>query len=315
MKNNFKFVLTIILVSILLCACTTNDYENQQDNPNTDANFETRKLETVIYHETEDSTIFHVSEQAYKKFDAHEYKDSITENTIRVDILGVKYVATYETTVKLPRSDTEVYVYNLKDSEGSQVFIDSKNGNIAEYYNIPYDEQLVNEHDYISFISAVLNNNCNLSEYDYTCTTHYYTVTPSSIESQVVDGFKVCKEENERIGTYSFYYTQSMDGIKLQDHISAEFFGSHFILEVYEYDYEIKDFASIIYRMDEVESNVKGHLTSTLKDGCTITDIKHDKKSIFIQNGIPYVMMTSTVTYKSQFTSWPVSIYVVTITE
>ena len=144
----------------------------------------------------------------------------------------------------------------------------------------------------------MLNGEHDVSKYKYSCSTHYYSESSKGFSSQEVDGFRILKE-NESLGTRSFYYTKSKNGFRLPDHIAVEFYfyDKTFSLEVYEYDYDLKDYSTLINRMDDVKKSVEDHLRENLKDGYVIESINHGKKNIFIQDGVPYVMVTSTVTY------------------
>lgn len=297
-KIYMMFLSSMMVLSIVLCACQTNTHTDDNCDADNSANYVSGELKTVIYANTENSSIFNTNEKEYENFAVRLYKENISKNTIVVDVLGKNHTGIYEQTAKLPCSDTTVHVYTLE--EKGRVLVDALTGSIVEYSGVPYDEKLTTESDYIGFIKKVLGENHDLNEYSYACKTHYYSRNPGEIRSQVVDGFRVC-EGNESVGTYYFFYTKSEKGVALPGHISATFYGGKFTLEIYEYDYESKDFTPIINRMEEVEASVEKHLKNNVKDKCTIVSIKHDSKRIFVQDGVPYVMITSIVTYKLEF--------------
>ena len=66
--------------------------------------------------------------------------------------------------------------------------------------------------------------------------------------------------------------------------------------------------------MNEIEENVKNHLQNNVKEGCEILDIKHVTKQVFIKDGKSYILITSSVTYKNQYSETPHEIRIQTIT-
>ena len=255
-----------------------------------------KELKTFIYGESDNGTIFHASKSEYKKFDVHEYKENISKKQITIDILGTKYTGVYTHSAKLPQSDWNVHVYELQGTDGGKVLIDAKTNTIVEYVSIPYPENPVTESDYNEFIKRMLGDEYDLTKYDYTCKTHYFSESSRGFRSQEVDGFRILKE-NERLVSRSFYYNRSEDGVTLEDHISAIFYDDTFFFEVYEHIHDLKDYSPILNRMDEVEKNIENLLRENVKDGYTFVSIEHNSKNAFIQDGVPYVMVTSTVTY------------------
>lgn len=306
-KHTILTVATALLLILSLVGCKASETDMETQKPATPP----RELETVIFGSSENDTIFYNAGST--KFDSKVYKENVANPTITVDILGTKYTGVYEETAKLPKSDVTVFNYSIKDTESGRILVDSNTGDVLEYIGIPCTQELITEKDYVDFINAVLQGRSYLNQYDYKCTTHYYTFAEKEIRSQVVDGFRICGE-NEKIGTRSFYYTKSIEGIKLPNHISAEFFNGMFSLEIYEYDYTAEDFSSIISRIGEVETSIDKHLKDNVKDGCSIISIEHKNKSVLVQNGVAYIAITSDVTYKSAYYNEPVSIFVQTIT-
>lgn len=304
-KINIIFLSILMLLSILLCSCqpsnsdiSNNGSGNNNNSSNGDESTTSNELKTVIYGQTEDSTIFHASQKEYEKFDVREYQEDISEKQITVDILGTKYTGVYTHSAKLPQCDLNVHVYELQGTDGGKVLLDTKTNTIVEYVYIPCPENPVTESDYNEFIKRMLGDDYDLTKYDYKCKTHYYRESSKGFSSQVVDGFRIC-EENESVGTYYFFYTKSENGFELEDHIAGSFYGGKFSLEIYEHGYDLKDYSPILNRTNEVEKSIEAYLRQNVKDGCTLVSIEHGKKHVFIQDGVPYVMVTSTVTYAS----------------
>lgn len=287
MKKTYTLFLSVImLISTLLCSC-------QSSKP--------KELETIIYGATESNNIFRANEKAYEKFEARYYKENVSKNTITIDVLGAKYTGIYNTTVKMPRSDIEVYEYKIQGTDIGEVLINTKTNAIVRYVNVPHNENLTNENDYIAFVKRILGENYDLNEYNYECSTHYYYHYPDGkgFQSQMVDGFRIL-EENDRLGSYCLQYNKPDNGVGVQNFIYAEIGEDSFYLDISEPGYKSTDFSPILDRMDEVEENVEKHLRDNIKDGLTLVSIEHGTTSLFIQDGIPYVRIFSTVTYKAE---------------
>lgn len=274
----------LVVVSVLLCGC-------QSEKP--------KELETVIYSTSEGGVVFNTNEKTCEKFQALTYTENISKSTILIDILGAKYTGIYKATVKLPRSDIEVYDYEIQGREHSRVLIDTKTNAIVRYVNIPHNENLTDENDHIAFIKKMLGENHNLGKYDYECKTHYYSRNPGEIRSQFVDGFRIL-EENDRLGSYCFFYTKSKNGVRMQDYITAEIGEDSFWLDIHEPGYETEKFSPILDRMDEVEKATETHLKDNLYDGYTLVSIEYTGKRVFIMDGIPYVLITSNITFTTK---------------
>lgn len=274
-----------MLLSVSLCGCKFNNSNDE--------------LKTIIYGVTENSAVFNTNEKEYEKFEACEYKEDISKDTITIDILGTTYTGIYTNTAQLPQMDITVYDYKLQETERGRVLVDSKTGAVVEYVCIPHNESLITEDDYINFIRQMIGGNRDLEDYYYRCITHYYSFSKKAMRSQVVDGFRIC-EENEQLGSYSFFYGKSKNGIRTPGHISAEIDEDTFYLEVYEYDYKSTVFSPILDKIDEVEASIENHLRNSLKEGFTLVSIEYGNKSVFVQDGNPYIMISSTVTYKTE---------------
>lgn len=243
------------------------------------------KLETIIYEETEDSSIFQTSNSNSGKFNSIEFIDPLAKQSIDVDIFGTVYKGNYITTAKIACSDITVHHYNLEGTESGHLFIDASTGKIVKYGAVPYNQnEFESESDYKNFIQKILNHDSNLSKYNYECVSQYYYQDPGNRGggSKTVNGFKNDCTEYERIGRYYFFYTQSVNGVQLEDHISANFSDRVFNIEIYEPNYDIEQFQPLFIRMEEAEKAVKYHLQKNVKEGVTVVSIEHGKKEVFI---------------------------------
>ena len=317
MKRIVAIGLCIIMLSALLCSCQNeakkktenvpkqDDINNVKTKPN---NVTTENLvvdpvfQTMIYGSYENDTIYHVKGDWEKTYGEKEYTETGIAQSITVNIFGKEYTGIYKNSAQLPRSDTKVRVYTLEGTESGVVMIDQRTNKIVEYVAIPYNaSKLKTEADYKKAIENIVNTTGKLSEYDYKSTTHYYKTSEDGIRSQVVDGFKVC-EENETIGTYSFYYTKSLGEYKLPDHISVEFYNGFVNVEVYEYGYDISMFEKKADQMKSVLQNAEAYLTKNAKEGVKLKDFKHARAEFFVKNGKVCAFVRTTASYQSQYT-------------
>ena len=194
-KHTILTVATALLLILSLVGCKASETDMETQKPATPP----RELETVIFGSSENDTIFYNAGST--KFDSKVYKENVANPTITVDILGTKYTGVYEETAKLPKSDVTVFNYSIKDTESGRILVDSNTGDVLEYIGIPCTQELITEKDYVDFINAVLQGRSYLNQYDYKCTTHYYTFAEKEIRSQVVDGFRICGE-NENLSPH-----------------------------------------------------------------------------------------------------------------
>ena len=108
------------------------------------------------------------------------------------------------------------------------------------------------------------------------------------MESKVRDGFHICNE-NERLGTYSFYYTKSINDIKTDEHVSAEFYENMFILEIYDFDYQDSVYDTLLKEINSVDNNIKSYFELKVKNIYDIKNVTITSKRMFVKNGVPYV--------------------------
>ena len=160
MKKNIFY---IIIISIVIGLCACQNTENSSFS----------NIETVLYRTAEDGSIFDIERTT--EFDTKEYIDNSAAKTIELKILDSEYTLEYENSAILPMSDLKVHVYCLQGLSNSKIFIDSQNENVVKYFNIPHTENLNTETDFTDFICNLVGSKIHLDEYEYKCTTHYYS--------------------------------------------------------------------------------------------------------------------------------------------
>lgn len=279
-------LLICIMVALSLFSCTNS---NEKDSGII--------FDTVLYSSPEEYTSFFKSTEQTAEFEMVEFKDDTVKQSTSVNILGNDYKLSYETSAILPQSDISVNNYKINEFPNAKVLIDAKSGEIVKYVNIPHSLSITSEDTCEKFIQSLIGTNYNLSNYDYKCTTHYYTFSDTAMRSQVVDGFHVCSE-NEKLGRYSFYYTKSLNGVKISDHIAMEITNDHFSLEIYDLGYSEGYYKEILkdFNVADLEYSLTKHFQSDVKEGYAYNDIQIKSYQLFIKNEKPYIIATSVLT-------------------
>lgn len=266
---------------------------------------------TALYRTSEGGEIF--SSECTTAFDTVEFIDESAKQTLKVEILNTEYTTEYQNSAKLPLADMTVHVYKLKDFGNSRIMIDADTGRIMKYVGVPHEEVLESEAEHIEFIEKIVGSTYDLSEYDYECKTHYYSFSDGGMSSQVVDGYRICGE-NEEIGNYLFYYTQSIGEIKTMAHISAEIRDDAFYLEIYDLQYDTQMLDRLIGKLSDMDNKVEQFLISDLKDDYTLNEVSVKQRRLFTQNGIPYFITIADVSFKTNENTEPFTTVVQTVT-
>lgn len=282
MRKSYIFII-LLICSLVLCSCAKKS----------------GLYETVLYRTSEDVSIFNASQST--KFDSFEYIDTSVPQTSRTVILGKEYTLKYRNSAKYALSDTRVHVYILNDNENCAVFIDSETNKIVKYINIPYDNTLESEADYVGFISNLLGDEYAIEEYSYQNTTHYWRFTEFGLESNVENGF-LTAAENEEIKTYSFYYKKLLGTLETSNHITAEFYlsresGPQFMLEVFDFKYDNLDALQLAAELETVTQYAEIYLKSILKEKYSIQDINFTSHMFFVQDGSLYVRLNAEILF------------------
>lgn len=279
--------------------------------------FDDNSYETILYRASEDASIFTASQST--SFDGYEYTNTNAPMATSAIVLGKEHELIYLNSAKFALSDMHVHVYGLSGSKEGKVLIDVDTGKIVKYLNIPYEDQLKTEDDYISFIQRLLGDAYVLSEYDYENTTHYYAYSDYGMTSSVVDGFRTAGE-NERIRHYSFYYTKSIESIPTSEHISAEFsFPKEseptFTLEVINFECDNNLTTKLSSEINNATNSVDSYLKSILKNEYLIQQLNYSDYMLFEQNGSVYIRLTVEIAFSIKDQSETYTTVVQTITK
>ena len=300
MKKVVVLIISILIIASMLCGCQhqasqSEEYEKNISKSLDKDNTMNSKIETVICSQNIESAEIFNSEKV-SEFAADEYTDEKAPQSMSVEIFEKSYDLKYKNSVTLPRSDLNVHVYNYSDNTG-YVYIDAESGEVVKATNIPYEEELSTEEDYINAINNMFGEKCDLSQYGYkNVSTHIYRFSEGGVESTTVDGFYNCGE-NEKFGWYTFYYQKTVGNIKTLEHLTVEFSEKNTLsFEFVDLNYDIDLFGQIIDNIELFDNSIEACLNSSLKDKYKIKDILQAEKQLFIKNDVPYIFVTCKVT-------------------
>lgn len=287
MKNVFTYVL-IMLLLVALFGC-------RGEQPPEEIPFSAETLYTEFTS---------ISEGGHGVLDVtfnqrEEPEVYINENaapTKTVEVLGVSYELTYKESVLFGNTEVPADVYVVPNMEiPSGVYFNADTGEIIRYHYMPYTAELATEQEYLAFIETVLGHEIS-DEYDYACTTHYYEKTENEFRSRVEDGFIVC-EGNRELGDYSFYYTKSLNGVKLPDHISANFLDGYFLLEMMETEEDSDKYSNITSNIDRINEHIQDSISQHINDGYVCKKIDIVSHSIVFEDNAYKVLSNIEITF------------------
>lgn len=282
-----KIFVLIIFLSILVILC--NGCQGKTDT------LKNSRFDTVLYKITEEYQIFR--KECTTVFEPKEFVSTTAKQTLNKTILGTEYKFVYEKSTTLSIADLSVDVYKIEGTEYSRILVNPQNGEIVKYIAIPYDKKLTTEQEYIDFIKNFLQSKFELSQYDYKCTTHYYEISDAGIWSKVVDGFINC-DEKDRFGSYTFYYTKLINGVKTGENIVADIKDDKFTLQIYDLGYDTDMLNEAIELLPAVRADIEACLKAeTVKEDHKITDVAIGSETIFVKDGVPHLLANVTVTF------------------
>ena len=243
-----------------------------------------------------------------------ETQDDSAPKRRAFNVLGQNYNGIYTKTVTFECSDLTVHEYELEGLENGAILVDVRTGEIVKYNAIPYDDaKTATEEDYVSAIEALVNNGADLSKYDYKCETQYRVISPEGSHGERADGFKICGE-NERLSTYYFFYNKTLEGVQLEDHVFAMFYGGKFNLEIVEFNNSQSKITSVVENIDDIAEKAEELVISTYEKKYPDCSVKSHQKDIFSKDDVVYVKILWSVEYAVQGLEDPYVIYVTTIT-
>ena len=286
-----------IIFTLSSCANTNNTTSDENSKANSsqseNSNVDEKIFDTYLYSTAEDNYI--LSEQRCTTFDTCEYIDLKAEQKKSLTIHGIEYTMSYEKSAILSMSDLTIHTYKIDGLENARVLVDAIDGIVIKYINIPYTEILSSEKDYLEFIQA-LHPSSNYSSYDYKCMTHCYYISDSEIRSSIENGF-LLTNENRTTKAYYFYFTQSIGSIETDNHISAIFNTDTFTLEVYDFNYTMDVFQSLLGSLSKLDTELTGYIKANLKAGFNFSTCDVGRQKLFIKDGAPYILTSVSVTF------------------
>ncbi len=308
MKKLFLIILALACGMILLSCQNANGSQSNESTEGETVSANNDYIVEAMLYQTSEDYIF--QGETVTGFDAQTYQDDKADATLSVTLGGQQYLLAYEESAVLPLSDISVHTYKYdytveSKTKTMRVLVDTQSGQPVKCSNVPLSAELDTEQDYVEFVKSMMPPTTNWEAYAYECTTHFYTEGENLFRSQVVDGFHICSE-NETLGTYSFYHTKSVNGIKTIEHISAEIDDDSFSIEFIDlakqgwYDGETglvaKEYSNQINALENShEASVNACLQSCVQSGYSATKITITDRKLFYKNGKVYMLVAASM--------------------
>ena len=301
MKKTHLISSLLIASCLLMSGCTTQTPSSTTPAPKEE---EPKPIRTLLHGNFEDEFLY-AQKEFTTQFDDGEYTDGTAPKTRQIELFGQTYDLIYRNSKHIEFTDLSVHVYDVvgEPDETGRVEFDTATGKMISYYNIDFSHTMKTEEQFVAYIEKLLGDQYNLSTYRYNCTTHYYTFYPEPNEgmsSQEVDGFHTIAN-NEKLVSYSFYYTKIIEGYATADSIYVNFRADSISVGVHDFGYEKDDFTDLLNSIDS--DSVSTYLRSDVKQGYTIRNINRSNARLFMKDGVPYLLTTSIVAYSKEGSS------------
>jgi hypothetical protein len=295
------FIGSLLIASCLLLSGCTASTPSTTTPPKEE---ESKPIRTLLCGNFLNEFLYTEKEYA-TQFDAGEYTDNTAPKTRQIELFGQTYDLTYRNSKHIEFTDLSVHIYDVvgEPDETGRVEFDTATGQVVSYFNLPFSHTMNTEEQFVAYIEELLGDQYDLSEYQFNCTTHYYayfTEPYDIMRSQEVDGFHILAE-NEKLGSYSFYYTKIIEGYATADSIFVDFGCDSISVGIYDLGYEKDDFADLLNSIDS--DSVSAYLRSDVKQGYTIRNVNRSNARLFMKDGIPYLLTTSVITYTKEGSS------------
>lgn len=267
---------------------------------------------TVAY---EESNVDYVFVGPTNFFEEKEFNDTNAPQTVTADILDKTYELTYVCSKIYPFEVMTVNVYTtdeLKvDKYIPEIHIDVETGNVVNYVHVPYPETLKTETDYTQFIAELVTSEIDLSKFDYSCETSWVRTHETGCSAENAEGFKSNFAENESFSRYDFDYEKFVDGIKVNNEITASFMNTGtFSLKIIDFEFDeelVKEYLAYLPTVDKI---VEKFFRSTATDDITVTKIqisdRLENRKMVISGDRYYITTRATATFYTNNDRWGV---------
>ncbi len=295
--NKISLFCIVLGLVLLLTGCSQSQADTNIDTQaKSEAIHETEKplLHTALYQTAEDLSAFS-SGNLFSPFEAKEYVNADAAPSLEMTINETTYTFVYESSEIMARANLSVDIYKSTDASDVKIFVNTLDGSVVKYVDIPYDNEFTTEAACIDFIKHLVEPDLDLSTYDYRCATHYYSHENNSFRSILTPDFHVCSD-TEEFGSYEFYYTKSISNITTAEHITAILRDDSFTLEIYDIGYT-DEFAELINISDKYEVELETYFRTNMDDDKIFKDHTMGNKELFVKDGVPYLLITSLVEF------------------
>jgi len=290
------------------------------DEPSSEAVDNSRcTYDSFIYELSENGGGIQVDEKA-ASFKIVEYIDESISQTITMKLFGKERRLIYDGSMYNPFCDQSINFYAIPDLDNGfsglgyypTVSMDAITGEIVGYSLFPYETMPKTENECIEFLKKIVGNAVELEDLKCDIKTSYYISSESATRKTTIDGFYVC-ESNERLGAYTFRFSEYIDGIPTFKEVYAVFEDDIFTVRVS--DPEHRNTIQQMPDFDEVEKSIKSEITSAINDKYTIESCSVISEKLFINKGVTYVLSNVEVFFKENGDTESLCMLVQIITE
>ena len=171
-------------------------------------------------------------------FDQEIYKDETAVKEKQLEILGDTFDLTYIESARIACSDLRVQTYHVDAKNGqpwpdkyASITFNEKTGDIVSMNMLPHKNDCITEEDYIALFNTLIGQRIDASEYVLSVETRYSTHYEKWTKFGSVDGFHVCKD-NEELANYTFVYRKTYKGFREEGYARLSVANEMMIFEV-----------------------------------------------------------------------------------
>ena len=230
----------------------------------------------------------------------YEFIDDTAVKEISISILGKTYTLDYLNSANMPNNDFKIHVYKVDETEKGKVFIDSQTGQVVKYIDIPFENNLLSEEDYVKVVKDIVADGYDFEKSQYSSITWYSDGSKANEFKQLEDG--------EGLRWRDFYFTRYVDGIKTNEHVSAifSFISNTISVEIFNFNYEEETFDQTNKHMDELEEVLKEYISNSLIEGYKVNQVDFVSHHLFVKDKVVYVYTSISIEIQQIGKSYPI---------
>ena len=283
----------IVLVSVL--AITMRQSPENKDNPIILHGDAESDKQIYVYGNYDNDVILNANET--DRYNSNEYYDILAAYHISKSIFGKSYDLSYINSARFAFTGREVDVYSVKGIDDARVMVDKKSREIIKLHAFPYESvDFSDEESYLNYIKEGVGDSINLNDYEYSVETHYYHTLPNAMESKTVNGFIKC-EGDYLLGDYCFYFSKSINGVYIEDHVTAEFYAKRSLLyfECISNNNSDYDDETITSMIEDQSNTVYNYVNEYINDRYELVNVETNSMHLYWNEEKPLLLVYTTI--------------------